>query len=74
MSSPWYDVLYKLVTGEIEPIKALNHARSVSRLNIYLAEDTATSSKLSQISTNVPCPENIVTSMNVSNLRPYFLI
>ena len=70
MSSPWYDVLYKLVTGEIEPIKALNHARSVSRLNITFAEDTATSSKLNQISTAVPCPENTVTSMNVRNLRP----
>ena len=74
MSSPWYDVLYKLITGEIEPIKALNDARSVSRLNITFAENTATSFKLSQISTNVPCPENIVTSMNVSNLRPYFFI
>ena len=74
MSSPWYDVLYELVTREIEPIKALNHARSVSRLNINLAEDTSTSSKLSQISTNVPCPENIVTAMNVRNLRPYFFI
>ena len=73
MSSAWYDVLYKLVTGEIEPIKALNHARSVSRLNFF-AGDTATSSKLSQISTNVPSPENIVTSMNVRNLRPYFFI
>ena len=74
MSLPWYDVLYKLVTGEIEAIKALNHARSVSRLDITVAEDTATSSKLNQISTNVPCPENTSTSMNVRKLRPYFYL
>ena len=70
MNSPWYDVLYKLVTGEIEPIKALNHARSASRINIAFAEDTTTSSKLNQISTAVPCHESTGTSMNVRNLRP----